>query len=83
MLTPEVLRTSCAHRPKMAKKEGPQKPREPLLVLNRGDRIRTCDLVLPKRTLALVWEGVFSHSKRSGGRCHGLSGPFRLVLSGF
>ena len=32
----------------MAKKEGPRKTREPLLVLDRGDRIRTCDLVLPK-----------------------------------
>jgi hypothetical protein len=34
-----------------ARKKGSRHCREPLLELDRGDRIRTCDLVLPKRKI--------------------------------
>ena len=50
---------------------------------DRGDRIRTCDLVLPKKIACLVANSVFSHTMGFGVDCHGLTGPNRLVLSPF
>ncbi len=35
---------------KWPKKKGPRNPENPCYDCDRGDRIRTCDLVLPKQT---------------------------------
>jgi hypothetical protein len=49
---------------------------------DRGDRIRTCDLVLPKQVIGSGLVRVSSHSNGFGRCCPGLSGLFWLVLSG-
>jgi hypothetical protein len=42
------LRKGCVHERQGGDEKGSQNLREPLLSMNRGDRARTCDLVLPK-----------------------------------
>ncbi len=75
-----VLRTL----PGTSQKKGPRNSREPLLELNRGDRIRTCDLVLPKHpryqaaprpVCEWIIEGVGSAGLRWMGRPVQRAGP--------
>ena len=44
---------------KCPKKKGPRNPENPCYDCDRGDRIRTCDLVLPKPSERLVANKLF------------------------